>query len=108
MVEVWARLEVVLRHRADPVPGGGEEGIEYGAVISDEPASPTIKTYLPSRIKSAPKCAELSLLLFCPEQGGWHTGEWVAETGDWRSVISWDDRLQPTHWMSVPSEPFNA
>ena len=54
MVEVWDRLEVVLQHRADPVPRGGEDGIEYGAILSDEPASPTIKTHLPSQIKSAP------------------------------------------------------
>jgi len=84
------------------------ESFDHSTVVTHVPWSFGPMFSAPQRIKTAPRQPDKSLLLFCPEQGGWHTGEWVAVTGDWRSVISWDHPLEPTHWMSVPSEPFDA
>lgn len=50
---------------------------------------------------------DTSYLLFCPEQGGWHTGEWwnVEGAGRWIAVIDTESELYPTHWMSAPADP---
>ena len=42
------------------------------------------------------------MLLFCPEQGGWHTGLWFE--GSWRAHIDLDLRLEPSHWLPVPPD----
>jgi hypothetical protein len=45
-------------------------------------------------------------LLYCPQQGGWHVGEWWnAEGGFWTAVIDTDSLLEPTHWMAAPPNP---
>jgi hypothetical protein len=53
-------------------------------------------------IATAPKEAGLTLLLYCPEQGGWQTGEWIAER--WTATWTWDF-LEPTHWAEAPKRP---
>ena len=57
----------------------------------------------PSPIGAAPREAGRILLLFCPEQGGWHTGEWW--DGRWVSSANIEVVLEPTHWSDVPQPP---
>jgi hypothetical protein len=56
-------------------------------------------------IETAPhdKAQERSLLLWCPEQGGWQTGIWFK--GQWMDSITLKNPLAPTHWMEIPSDP---
>ena len=54
-------------------------------------------------ISSAPKEGEDALLLYCPEQGGWHVGKWLAPR--WVAAINAEHVLNPTHWMHVPASP---
>ena len=51
----------------------------------------------------APPMDDLVLLLFCPEQGGWHTG--VRFEGRWLAHISTEIVLRPTHWLPAPADP---
>jgi hypothetical protein len=44
---------------------------------------------------------ERTLLLYCPEQGGWQKGEWCR----WVSTADIETVLEPTHWTEVPPEP---
>ena len=50
---------------------------------------------------------DTAYLLFCPEQGGWHVGEWwnVEGSGGWVAAIDTEWRLEPTHWMLAPPDP---
>jgi hypothetical protein len=41
--------------------------------------------------------------LYCPEQGGWHTGVWFE--GKWRAHIDPDWHLLPTHWAPTLPDP---
>jgi hypothetical protein len=47
-----------------------------------------------------------SLLLFCPGQGGWHSGIWFY--GKWLAYIDDSIILHPTHWMTAPRDPDEA
>jgi hypothetical protein len=51
---------------------------------------------------SAPRDQERRLLLWCPEQGGWHTGEWWE--GSWRNSLSLIDVLEPVSWTELPPD----
>jgi hypothetical protein len=51
---------------------------------------------------TAPRERERTVLLYCPEQGGWHTGEWFE--GRWVSSADIETTLEPTHWMATPPE----
>jgi hypothetical protein len=57
----------------------------------------------PFSIEGAPPIDDLVLLLFCPEQGGWHTG--VRFEGRWLAHISTEIVLRPTHWFPAPADP---
>jgi hypothetical protein len=46
------------------------------------------------------------LLLYSPEHGGWHTGFWSA--GRWRTHLSPEVDLQPTHWLPRMLPPEEA
>jgi hypothetical protein len=46
---------------------------------------------------------ERTLLLFCPEQGGWHTGVFVE--GRWLDFATLTLALEPTYWLPEPPEP---
>ena len=59
----------------------------------------------PAPISAAPRERERTLLLYCPEQGGWQTGEWIPERECWVSTGAIDEFLEPTHWTEVPPEP---
>jgi hypothetical protein len=52
---------------------------------------------------TAPRELERTLLLYCPEQAGWQTGEWCE--GRWVSTADIEIVLEPTHWMDVPLAP---
>jgi hypothetical protein len=54
-------------------------------------------------ISTAPKAQERTLLLYCPEQGGWQTVKWFE--GRWVSTADVEVVLEPTHWTDVPEEP---
>jgi hypothetical protein len=57
----------------------------------------------PRPINSAPKTdAEKVVLLYCPDQGGWHTGVWFE--GSWRLHFEVNVRLEPTHWLPAPRD----
>lgn len=43
------------------------------------------------------------LQLYCPQQGGWHTGLWFE--GAWRAYVNLELRLAPTHWAPVLPDP---
>ena len=58
----------------------------------------------PREIDSAPRIATQILLLYCPKQGGWQTGEWYPEKNRWVSNMNMET-LHPTHWAEVPREP---
>ena len=45
---------------------------------------------------------ERTLLLFCPEQGGWQTGLFFE--GRWLDFATTTVELEPTHWLSEPPE----
>jgi len=49
---------------------------------------------------------ERTLLLFCPEQGGWHTGVFVE--GHWLDFATLTLALEPTYWLPEPPEPDEA
>ena len=59
-----------------------------------------------------PKIQERTLLLFCPEQGGWQTGEWLHDRQSWVSIadievvlesIPLDGSAARAAGMTVPS-----
>jgi hypothetical protein len=60
----------------------------------------------PQPIETAPDEAGLVLLLFCPRQGGWHTGEWFQ--GAWTDALTRGKGLEPTHWADLPDRPAGA
>jgi hypothetical protein len=48
-----------------------------------------------------------SYLVFCPEHGGWHVGEWWTIDGPGRWVLSFDasvDLPPVSHVMDVPAD----
>lgn len=57
----------------------------------------------PAPITTAPTNDTPPLLLFCPEQGGWHSGIWFY--GKWLAYIDDSIILHPTHWMQAPFDP---
>ena len=54
-------------------------------------------------IDTAPREEERTLLLYCPDEGGWHTGQWWERA--WRDAASLSEVLHPTHWSDLPPEP---
>ena len=57
----------------------------------------------PQPIETAPQEAGLQLLLYCPRQDGWHTGEWYQ--GAWTDALTRVKNLDPTHWLDLPRSP---
>jgi hypothetical protein len=58
---------------------------------------------IPQPISTAPQEDDQPLLLFCPDQGGWHTGVWFR--GKWLAYIDSSVVLEPSHWLPVPTDP---
>lgn len=57
----------------------------------------------PSSMASAPKSAGRTILLYCREQGGWHTGKWFKRA--WFDSATLTKKLTPSHWREAPGEP---
>ena len=68
-----------------------------------ESVPPSVFALGPFPIEGAPPMDDLVLLLFGPEQGGWHTG--VRFEGQWLAHISTEIVLRPTHWLPAPADP---
>ena len=51
-----------------------------------------------------------SYLVFCPEHGGWHVGEWWTIDGPGRWVLAYDASVELTvsHVMDVPPDAIDA
>ena len=60
----------------------------------------------PKPISTAPQVDDQPLLLFCPDQGGWHTGVWFR--GKWLAYIDSSVVLEPSHWLPVPADPADS
>ena len=60
-------------------PGGPGEADTINAllgILDNEPLVSAQQAAGPQPIATARREHEASLLLFCPEQGGWHVGQW--------------------------------
>ena len=64
---------------------------------------PSVFALGPFPIEGALPIDNLVLLLFCPEQGGWHTGVRFEER--WFAHVSTEIELRPTPWLPAPPEP---
>ena len=84
------------------------EAAEHGSRSADQPGStegvvtPVRTPQAPQPIATAPRALDergkpVVLLLYAPEQGGWHTGYW--SMGQWRINLDADVYLKPTHWL---------
>ena len=67
--------------------------------VRAENASPS-----PEHIGTAPEEPNRTVLLWCPDQGGWQTGRWLAQQGCWVSTAGSEKRLEPTLWMDAPPQ----
>ena len=90
-------------------PGGPGEADTINALLRILDNEPLVRAQYaagPQPIATAPREHERSLLLFCPEQGGWHVGQWLGvDRARWRAVNDDAIELEPTHWMPAPADP---
>ena len=91
----WAVKEA-LEAAQDQALGASEPGhAPSPPVFPVDPPKP------PQPIATAPKedpgGDPVLLLLYAPEQRGWHTGFW--QNGRWRTPLRVDVELRPTHWL---------
>ena len=100
----WAVAEALTAARHEGTSSDPPDMDPGGALVPLHPPLP------PHPIGSAPKAREggppMVLLLYAPQQGGWHTGFWSA--GRWRTHLSTDVELQPTHWLPPMLGPLEA
>jgi hypothetical protein len=89
-----AALETVARRADNP-----EDLVAATALARDLIAA----ARRPHPIATAPATAERELLLYCPEQGGWYTGERLG--GKWLLAMNAAQELKPAHWMVAPGPP---
>jgi hypothetical protein len=90
-------------------PGGPGEADTINVllgILDNEPLVGAQHAAGPQPISTAPREHEASLLLFCPEQGGWHVGQWWGvDRARWVAVVDDAIELEPTHWMPAPADP---
>ena len=100
----WAVAEALTAARGEGTPSDRPHVEPGGALVPLQPPLP------PQPISSAPTAPEdgppVVLLLYAPHQGGWHTGFWSA--GRWRTHLSTDAALQPTHWLPPMLGPIDG
>jgi hypothetical protein len=50
-----------------------------------------------------------SYLVFCPDHGGWHVGQWWTIDGPGRWVLAFDVEIEltPSHVLHVPTDPLD-
>ena len=53
---------------------------------------------------------DTSYLLYCPEHGGWHVGEWWTVDGEPRWVLAFDTahELYPSHVLPAPKDAMDV
>ncbi|MBM0206524.1 hypothetical protein JNW90_28610 [Micromonospora sp. STR1s_5] len=53
---------------------------------------------------------DTSYLLYCPEHGGWHVGEWWEIDGPGRWVLAYDaaHKLYPSHVLPAPEDAMSV
>ena len=54
-------------------------------------------------IDTAPREEGGPLMLFCPEQGGWHSGTWWM--GRWVDFLTLREELHPSHYSEMLPDP---
>ena len=87
---------------ADEHPRAAQLAYRIRAEAEELRAEPT-----PRPISAAPTDdPERTLLLFCPEQGGWQTG--VFFEGRWLDFATLTVELEPTHFVDVLPDPVDA
>ena len=95
------KVASVLHDLSQKHPGVRED-IE--TLLMSAPELRGLRTLSASLIKDAPRDdPERTLLLFCPEQGGWQTG--VFFEGRWLDFATLSVELEPTHFTDVPPDP---
>jgi hypothetical protein len=97
-----ANAQAVLARYVEP--GGPGEADTISALLGILDCEASVREQRaagPQPIQTAPRQPEVSVLLFCPEQGGWHLGEWwTLDRPRWVAVIDASIELEPTHWMA--------
>src|SRR3954449_4529662 len=92
------RLEVVRCRSRVCTIGRNTDRAYVGSVIITLPA--------PQDIRTAPRDAATTLLVYCPTSGGWHTAEWWG--AKWLDSATLSHELKPTHWTTVPGSPHDT
>ncbi len=92
----WSRLSVSAA-LLGTIPSGADPGLAEKDRLRQDAAM------TPQRVSAAPQEDDQPLLLFCPDQGGWHTGVWFR--GKWLAYIDTSVVLEPSHWLPVPADP---
>jgi hypothetical protein len=92
-------VEALQRPAAEPSVVSCQSGSEAREVA----ISTILPQIVPQPISTAPQEEDWPLLLFCPDQGGWHTGVWF--WGKWLAYIDTSTVLEPSHWLPVPPDP---
>ena len=82
-----------------PTDSSESGGSECTFGTREEPSGPQpIATLTPE--------PDTAYLLFCPEQGGWHVGEWwPVDRPRWVMTFDASMELDPTHWLLAPPDP---
>jgi hypothetical protein len=57
----------------------------------------------PEPIETAPRDTATTLLVYCPDFGGWHTAEWLG--AKWLDSATLSHELHPNRWSNVPGDP---
>jgi hypothetical protein len=57
-------------------------------------------------IDKAPREEGEPLMLFCPEQGGWHSGTWFE--GRWLDFLTLHQELHPSYYAEMLPDPKDA
>jgi hypothetical protein len=100
----WAvkeAIEAAEHGRRSPYQPSPQDGV----------VAPVQPPQAPRPIATAPRALDKSekpvvLLLYAPEQGGWHTGYW--SMGEWRTHLHADVCFKPTHWLPPMLGPQEA
>jgi len=74
--------------------------------MAEDDSITLLRAYPIATASTGDQFAERVLLLYCPEQGGWHTGIWA--DGRWVARIAAIIELEPTHWMLAPPDLAHA
>ena len=81
-----------------------ETGRTYHYAVRRTPANDEFERLKPKPIETAPTDDERRIfLLFCPKQGGWHSGCFYK--GRWCANIDIEIELFPALWLDPPPDP---